>query len=93
MLNTMHCLQTTLVPDAIGTATTCQALRDQAFASHARCYVDNGLCSLGIHDWSAILEIVDIRTLFESWDAFKATLEAGMECAEFLAFMIAKDLF
>jgi len=93
MINTMHCLQTALVFDAIANATTCQALEDEAFGTHASCYIDNGLCSLGLHNWVAILEIVDIRTIFRSWEGFKATIEAGVECAEFLAFMVAKSLF
>jgi len=94
MINTMHCLQMALVPDAIDVnATTCQALANQAFATHAGCYIDNGLCSLGLQNWVAILEIVDIKTLFQSWHSFKATVEAGTGCVEFFAFMIAKDLF
>jgi len=48
---------------------------------------------LGINDWEAILEIVDIKTLFQSWDAFKATVEAGVGCGEYIAFMILKKLF
>ncbi|KAF7984006.1 hypothetical protein HWV62_17494 [Athelia sp. TMB] len=94
MVNTMHCLQLALVGDAIdANATTCSALETQAFGTHAGCYVSNGLCTLGIHDWEAIIEIVDIKTLFESWDAFKATLEAAGDCAAFIAWLIIKDLF
>jgi len=93
MTNTMHCLQTALVPDAIGTPTTCQTLADQAFGTHARCYINNGLCTLGVHDWLGILEIVDIKTLFENLEALKATIEAIARCGEFYAFMIARDLF
>ena len=93
MTDTMHCLQLAVVPDAIGTATTCQALEDQAFAAHPGCYIDNGLCTLGVHDWSAILEIVNIKTIFENWDAFKATVETGVDCAEFYAFMVLRGLF
>jgi len=96
MIDTMHCLQNSLVPDAIDdipTTSTCQALADQAFGMHAPCYIDNGLCTLGLYNWVAILEIVDIRTLFQSWDAFKATVEAAVGCGDFFAFMIGKDLF
>ena len=93
MINTMHCLQMALVPDAIGPETTCQALEDQAFGTHAGCYVDNGMCTLGVNDWSAILQIVDIRTLFQSWDAFEATIETAVECVEFYTFMVLKGLF
>lgn len=90
----MHCLQLALVTDATDVnATTCEALEDHAFGTHARCYVDNGVCKLGIEDWEAILEIVDIETLFQSWDAFKATVEAGVECGEYFAFMLLKKLF
>lgn len=94
MINTMHCLQTALIPDAIDSnATTCQKLEDKAFGTHAGCYVDSGLCTLGLQDWVAIVEIVDIKTLFSSWDAFKATVDAGAGCAEFYVFMIEKGLF
>jgi len=93
MENTMHCLQMALVTDAIGAATTCRTLEDYAFGTHAGCYIDNGLCTLGIHNWLVILEIVDIKTLFASWDAFLATVEAVADCAEFYAFIIAKGLF
>jgi len=94
MIDTMHCLQIALVADAIGiNGTTCEALADQAFGTHAGCYINSGLCTLGVHDWLAIFEIVDITTLFESWDAFKATVEAVAECGEFVAFMIAKGHF
>ena len=94
MVNTMHCLQTSLVPDAIDSnATTCPTLKTRAFGTHARCYVSNGLCSLGILNWEAIVEIVGIKTLFASWDALKATAEAAGDCAEFIALIVAKELF
>ncbi|KAJ7503076.1 hypothetical protein B0H11DRAFT_1987705 [Mycena galericulata] len=95
MLETMHCLQESLVPDAIGAAnasTTCAALEHKAFATHAGCYVRSGVCKLPPSDWGAVLEIVDIRTLFDSWDAFKATLTAGIECLEFYTFLVERDL-
>jgi hypothetical protein len=95
MLATMHCLQEALVPDAIASpsaVTTCAALQDKAFATHANCYVSSGVCKLPPSDWGAILEIVDVKTLFDSWDAFKATLMAGAECLEFYAFLIDQGL-
>ncbi|KAF9240394.1 hypothetical protein BU15DRAFT_87629 [Melanogaster broomeanus] len=94
MTDTMHCLQMVLVPDAIDVnATTCNALKDQAFASHAGCYTSNGFCTLGVHDWAAVLEIVDVTTLFSSWDAFKATIETAADCIEFYAYMVERGLF
>ena len=81
MLNTMHCLQTVLIPDAIETnGTTCTALRSKAFETHAACYVNNGVCGLPFTDWLAVVEIVKLKTLFQSWDAFKATMKVGIGC-------------
>ncbi|KAJ7032745.1 hypothetical protein C8F04DRAFT_1106401 [Mycena alexandri] len=99
MLATLHCLQVALVPDFVPDATgspnataTCQALEDKAFGTHAGCYVSNGVCKLPLSDWEAILDIVGIETLVDSWDAFKATLTAGTECLDFIAFLIARGL-
>ncbi|KAF7350997.1 hypothetical protein MSAN_01661900 [Mycena sanguinolenta] len=75
MLATMQCLQEALVSDAIGAlnaTTSCAALKDKAFATHANCYVSSGVCKLPFADWHAILEIVDVKTLSDSWDASEA---------------------
>jgi hypothetical protein len=96
MRDTMHCLQRALVADAVDAtppSATCQALKDAAFASHARCYTSHGFCALGVPAWAAVLEIVDIRTLFSSWGAFKATVETAAECGEFYAYMLERALF
>jgi len=96
MLNTMQCLQRVLVPEATGApgaAATCDDLESKAFASHSTCYVDNGLCTLGPKDWAAIVEIVGVKTLFDSKEALLATLKTGVGCAEALAFFAAKALF
>ncbi|KDQ06911.1 hypothetical protein BOTBODRAFT_167643 [Botryobasidium botryosum FD-172 SS1] len=94
MVNTMHCLQKVLVGNAIDAqATTCTALSHQAFGSHAECYLKNGVCTLGPHDWEAIFEIVGIKTLFKSWDAFKSSFEAAAGCGAFFAWVVENDLF
>ena len=96
MLATMHCLQLALVPDAIEAtppASDCEALKEQAFGSHAGCYTNNGFCALGVEVWAAVLEIVNIKTLFSSWDAFKATIETAADCAHFYAYMVERGLF
>ncbi|KAF8431690.1 hypothetical protein L210DRAFT_2899200 [Boletus edulis BED1] len=96
MISTMHCLQLALVGDAIDAtppASDCQALRDQAFASHAGCYISNGFCTLGVQVWTAVLEIVDIKTLFSSWGAFKSMIQTAGECAELYAYVVEKELF
>jgi hypothetical protein len=91
----MHCLQESLVPDAVGASnatTTCADLEDKAFGTHANCYVSSGVCTLPPSDWRAVLEIVDLKTLFDSWDAFKATLMAGTECLELEAFLVEQNI-
>ncbi|KAJ7599184.1 hypothetical protein C8J56DRAFT_1093536 [Mycena floridula] len=89
MLDTMHCLQDALVPEAVdSSSTTCDNLADIAFKSHAPCYLGSGLCTLSPKDWIAILQIVDFRTLFRTWDAFEATVQAVEGCVEFYFFLV-----
>jgi len=87
----MQCLQKALVPDAIGTSTsvTCDSIRQKAFGTHAGCYVGSGLCTLPPSDWLAIVHIVQFKTLFDSWDAFLATLKTGEVCLGFYLFALA----
>ncbi|KAF4610711.1 hypothetical protein D9613_007295 [Agrocybe pediades] len=83
MLDTMECLQRTLVPDATGAegaSADCKALEDQAFDSHSVCYLQNGLCSLEPQDFVAIVEIVGVQGLFGSWDSIKEVVQAAEGC-------------
>jgi hypothetical protein len=93
MTNVMLCLQRDLLPYALGATQgfgDCQALQDFAFSTHPACYVDNGLCALPVTDWEAIVvKIVGVTTLFDSWDAVKATVETAGGCAEFYAWLVA----
>ncbi|KAH8814571.1 hypothetical protein DL96DRAFT_417290 [Flagelloscypha sp. PMI_526] len=95
--DTMLCLQTALVPDATGAAgasATCDDLKSKAFATHAGCYVDSGLCSLPIGDWEKVsVEIVGPGTLVESFDAIKATAGVGLKCAKFFAEVVADKIW
>jgi hypothetical protein len=97
MTNVMLCLQRDLVPYVLGAAqgfSDCQALENFAFSTHPVCYVDSGLCALPVTDWEAIVEkIVGVTTLFDSWDAFKATVEAAGGCAEFYAWLVEHIIF
>jgi len=95
MLDTMECLQRFLVPEATGPeemgeegGSPCDALRKTAFDSHAECYVQNGLCTLSVRDWMEIVEVVDLKTLFGSWEALKEVLEAAAGCLELYAFLL-----
>lgn len=88
LAHTMHCLQAALVPEATGEdEATCNALADKAFATHAACYVNNGLCELFPTDWAEIVTIVG-WTLFKSWDATKSTFQAAGNCAALAAWIL-----
>jgi len=95
MLDTMECLQLALVPDAVGPqeveehgGSPCDVLRRKAFDSHARCYIESGVCALGLEDWMQIVEIVDLKTLFGSWEALKEALEAATGCLKMYVFLL-----
>ncbi|KAJ3977939.1 hypothetical protein EV361DRAFT_876085 [Lentinula raphanica] len=92
MWTTMACLQRALVPEldkvvpaGQGDKRACQALKDKAFSTHAPCYLTSGLCSLPPEDWVVIVEVINVRTLFSSWDAFIGGVEAGEGCLEFFS--------
>lgn len=94
MLDTMECLQLALVPEAIGSqeveeqdGSPCEVLRRKAFDSHARCYVESGVCTLGLKDWTQIVEVVELKTLFGSWEALKEALETATGCLELYTFL------
>ena len=63
----MLCLQTALVPEAVGAPNAvqgCDALSQFAFSTHAQCYVDSGVCVLSPSDWGVIVNTVGILNLF-----------------------------
>ncbi|KIM39491.1 hypothetical protein M413DRAFT_192033 [Hebeloma cylindrosporum] len=95
MLDTMECLQRALVPEAtepIGTevkgGSLCDKLRSKAFDSHAECYIQSGVCTLAVKDWLEIIEIIDLKTLFGSWEALKEALQAATGCLELYLFFL-----
>ncbi|KIM39479.1 hypothetical protein M413DRAFT_52508, partial [Hebeloma cylindrosporum] len=96
MLDTMECLQRVLLPEATGPIqpganpwrTPCGDLRKKAFDSHAECYIQNGVCTLGVKDWAQILEVVDLKTLFGSWESLNEVFEAAAGCLELYAFFL-----
>jgi hypothetical protein len=94
MLDTMQCLQRALVPEATSTNTgvTCDSLKEKAFGMHAGCYVMSGLCKLSVYDWVAVVDIVELKTLFENWDVLLSVLEVGEECLGFYTFLAARAL-
>ncbi|KAH8814580.1 hypothetical protein DL96DRAFT_417554 [Flagelloscypha sp. PMI_526] len=88
MLDTMSCLQKTLVPFLQQnmnnqTTKTCSLLEETAFESHSDCYVSNGLCKLPFKDWLQIANIVGVGTLFSGWDELRESFEALEGCLPF----------
>ncbi|KDR81155.1 hypothetical protein GALMADRAFT_241715 [Galerina marginata CBS 339.88] len=98
MLDTMQCLQRALVPEvtseltqdltALSDQQACDALKEKAFSSHPGCYVDSGVCTLGLSDWTHIVKIINFSTLFGSWDAVKQALETVEECLELYRYLL-----
>ncbi|KAF8159170.1 hypothetical protein B0H34DRAFT_702365 [Crassisporium funariophilum] len=95
MLDTMQCLQSTLIPEATSapsSVATCEELSAKAFDSHAECYLSSGLCSLPVSDWMRIVDVVKFGTMISSWDAVKQTVEAAWGCLDIYKGMLAERL-
>ena len=88
----MLCLQTTLVPYATTKITACSALKDTAFASHPRCYVDSGSVFFKSKDWLVIVETVRLKDLFGGINNVKAVFETVGNGAEFYAWLIEQSI-
>ena len=88
----MLCLQRTLVPEATTVQSTCQAVKDKAYGSHPRCYVDSGVCKLPPEDWLVIVETVDVKDLFGSVQSLKTVLQTADGCADFYAWLIKQKI-
>jgi hypothetical protein len=84
---TKLCLQQKLQPDAQCNS-TCSQVHDDAFAAHAGCYVDNGVCTLGPSDWLALEQTVGFKALFGSWDAIKQIFEAASGCVQLWGWLL-----
>ncbi|KOS22393.1 hypothetical protein ESCO_002107 [Escovopsis weberi] len=67
---------------------TCQSIHDAAFASHARCYVDSGFCSLQCSDYLA--ELFTVGTDLFSVDTVKAMAEVAGDCLHNVTQIIEK---
>ncbi|CAG8606520.1 9428_t:CDS:2, partial [Dentiscutata heterogama] len=58
----MLCLQNALVSTYNNDKATCSEIENTAFDSHARCYVDSGICNIPL-DWKTIFQVVGIQDL------------------------------
>ena len=83
MLDTMHCLQTALVPLLEDEVKDCDAIRRFAISSHAQCYLESGWCKLEMQDWLTVLHIIGLKKLFESWNALETGLKTLSGCLSF----------
>ena len=95
MLDTMECLQRVLVPEATGPEemgeqgrSPCDELRKKAVDSHAACYVQNGVCTLGVKDLVQIVKVVHLKTLFGNWEGLKQVWEVAGGCLKLYAFLL-----
>jgi hypothetical protein len=89
----MLCLQRELVVYGDGSqTTTCGALKVYAFGTHPNCYVKSGVCTLPPTDWEIVIKTVRIKELFNSLDAFKATLETVTGCAGLYLWLVEKAI-
>ena len=72
---TMACLQGALI-DVASRTSSCESIKQTAFKSHVKCYVDNGFCDLGLEDQVKISETViwDVLTSVEGINQSASTL-------------------
>ncbi|KAI9750689.1 MAG: hypothetical protein M1815_001672 [Lichina confinis] len=80
---TMLCLQKALVPIASqASPTTCEDIRQVAYASHPGCYVQSGYCTLSLSDKNIISKNVDRSDSIGSAEARKATFDTLAACSK-----------
>ncbi|PHH67467.1 hypothetical protein CDD82_1467 [Ophiocordyceps australis] len=77
--NTMSCLQRALVAPLEQDGATCASIQKTAFASHANCYIDSGVCSLSLSDMMQL--IVTINTNLLTSDVMQQVVDTVKGCA------------
>ncbi len=75
---TMNCLQKALVTPLQNCDSTCETLRQIAFASHPSCYINAGVCDLSANDWYQIFTTV-AKDLFNE-DGFIQAIKTTKDC-------------
>lgn len=82
MFAVMLCLQQKLFPlvnESMGDI-SCEELKHYAYSTHPGCYIETGFCGLGLSDWVAVVRILQLRTVFGSWDAVKDAIKTIGGC-------------
>ncbi|KAE8167634.1 hypothetical protein BDV40DRAFT_252435 [Aspergillus tamarii] len=90
----MLCLQEQLVPLLSGSTNEqrdCAQLEKDAIATHAGCFVRNGICSLSLQDWEVIVGII-WPALFSDWRTWVSAIETAEECIGFKGWLVLKQL-
>jgi hypothetical protein len=79
--NVMSCLQKALIP-VLTCDVSCPAIETAAFATHAPCYIQAGVCNLDPGDWMQIMSIVggDARTRNAIMETIKEAAITGGTC-------------
>ncbi|KAF5334242.1 hypothetical protein D9758_017095 [Tetrapyrgos nigripes] len=82
----------TSMPHSHSDSDACDNLEKEAFSTHAPCYLSSGLCKLTPADWVVIVEIIDLKTLFQSWEAFESSVQAAEGCLAFFGWVLVNKV-
>lgn len=75
------CLQKSLVSLATGPEElSCDKLKDFAFSTHTKCYIETGFCDQSFRDQLTLLGIVGIGELFTDLASIKSSLTVFKHC-------------
>jgi len=78
----MTCLQKALI-SAVTCDVSCSSIESAAFASHAPCYVEAGVCDLSFGDWLQIIGVVwDKRTRDALTETLHQAQQTSSACGE-----------
>lgn len=86
----LTCLQKFLVKPLSSCDSTCDSIKTQAFDSHPVCYVDSGVCSLGL--WDNVQLVITINTDLIGAAALKQVFITGTECSKRFFNMIVQEI-
>jgi len=71
--DTMLCLQNSLFSICNNDTSTCSIINDEGFGSHAKCYLQSGVCNIPPKDMFEIVNIVAIKDLIGNKKAFQVS--------------------
>ncbi|CAG8752716.1 23832_t:CDS:2, partial [Cetraspora pellucida] len=86
VVNTIICLQRSLVSTYENDASTCSDIMNIAYISHTPCYIANGLCDIS-QDWYTLFKVIDAIDLFGSYQALKQALNVGGNCLQLVTWL------